>query len=673
MSDFPHIIEPLTIKSMTLRNRICSTGHMAGWMHHNGWPNDDCRAYFEERAKGGIALVTLGATAVREGDHPAYFQNLDDRFIESYRKLTTAVHRHGAKFIAQFCPRGAQVRHDDFCESVPSVPVARQIPSVINPPIAPSAHVASWSRADLADLVACCGRAAARARAGGADGVELHAHQHHLIAQFLSPAANHRDDDYGGSLENRARLVVELLTSMRRAVGNDFVVGVRLKVAEMHPDGYDESDCIRTIEILKARQLIDYVSLTVGGRFHHTGSLYEAEAAQLDRVAKVRDAIGLPVMHAGGIVTPQVAESALAAGQVDVVGITKGHFADPHFVNKLRDGRLDDIRLCIRCQFCCDGGEGTVGCIYNPVTGREKGWATPMPAPHRRRVVVVGAGPAGMEAALAAADRGHEVILLEKADRAGGQVRLAGAAPLRGAFGQIAAFYQNQADSGRFEVRFGVEATVDNVLVLSPDVVVIATGSTPVRPRVPGRDADKVFTVHDALSGKVDAFTNVLIVDRNGHAPAFVAADHLSRAGAKVTFLAAGERGCQPRRRRRTNALPETVRTGRVVSCRTRRGSFRPRQRRAESPVQRSADHGRPSRRTGRGRRPDAGQRAGRRIERDGRGTARRGRRQRGAFHLRSHRGRRASGATCLRGKPNPPSTQGGAGGVAGRWSRIEP
>ena len=312
---------------------------MAQWMHHNDVPNDECRAYFEERAKGGIALVTLGATSVREGDHPAYFQNLDDRFIASYRKLTRAVHRHGAKFIAQFCPRGAQIYAREFCETMPAAPAAREIAGVINPPMLASEHVASWSVEDLQDLVACCGRAAWRARAGGADGVELHAHQHHLLSMFLSPVCNHRDDAYGGSFENRARLLVDALVEMRQAVGDDFVMGVRLKAHDMHPDGYDETDCVRLIELLKTKRLLDYVSLTVGGLHHHPGSLYMPEAAQLKRIAQVRQAIDLPVIHAGGIVTPEVAESALADGQLDVVGITKGHFADPHFMNKLRDGQ----------------------------------------------------------------------------------------------------------------------------------------------------------------------------------------------------------------------------------------------------------------------------------------------------------------------------------------------
>lgn len=538
MTDYPNIFSPLTIKGMTLRNRICSTGHMASWMHRNGMPNDRCRAYFEERARGGIALVTLGATSIREGDHPAYFRNIDDRFIAAYRTLTQAVHRHGAKFIAQFCPRGAQVHLSEFCEPMPSAPVARVVPGVINQPILASEHVASWSSEDLEDLAACCGRAAWRARAGGVDGVELHAHQHHLFSQFLSPACNRRDDAYGGSFNGRARLLVDALTAMRQAVGKDFVVGVRLKAHDMHPRGSDEQGCVRLIELLQSQGLIDYVSLTVGGAVHHTGSLYMQEAAELERVACVRRAIDLPVFHAGGIVTPEVAEAALADGCLDVVGITKGHFADPHFVNKLRAGRREEIRLCIRCQFCCDGGEGSVGCIYNPVTGREDDWAMPAPAPVRRRVVIVGAGPAGMEAAITASQRGHDVTVLEKSDRVGGQVNLAGAAPLRRGFSTIAAFYQRQAASGRFEVRPGVEATRDAILALDPDAVVLATGSAPVRTRIEGFDR-QALTVHEVLEGKADSCSRVLIVDRDGHAPAFVAADHLSCAGVSVTIVAA--------------------------------------------------------------------------------------------------------------------------------------
>lgn len=538
---FPHLFSPLTIKGMTVRNRICSAGHYAGWMNQNGFPNDACVAYYEERARGGIGLVTIGATAVSEGDAPAYFQNLDSRFVDSYRKLATAVHRHGTKIVAQFCPRGPNVRYWELGEPMPSPPRAASLPPSTLTVIDAASHVASWRAEDLRHLAECHGQAAARARAGGVDGVELHAHQHHLHAQFLSPLSNHRADEYGGSPKNRARLLVESLRAMRRAVGDDFVVGVRMKADELHAEGFGEADAVAIIGWLTEERLIDYVSLTAGVREAHTGAMHRPDGEYLPAAGRVRARVAVPVMFSGRITEPFLAEQALASGQVDLVAMTKAHFADPHFANKVRQGRLEDVRYCVRCQYCCDGGEDSVACIYNPVTKRERDWAELRPAPLPMRVVVVGAGPAGMEAALTAAERGHEVVVLERAARVGGQVWLAGATPTRHKLTEVARFYERQSRRGLIDLRLGVAAGRDDVLALRPDVVIVATGSRPIRVSVPGIAPERIFTVEDVLSGRADAVETALVVDRDGHAPALVAADHLGGRGARVEFLAAME------------------------------------------------------------------------------------------------------------------------------------
>src|SRR5262245_42012113 len=538
---FPNLFSPLTIKGMTLRNRICSAAHYAGWMNQNGFPNDACLAYYEERARGGIGLVTIGATTVSEGDHPAYFQNLDSRFVDSYRRLATVVQRHGAKVIAQFCPRGPNVRYWELGEPMPSPPRAASLPPSNLAVIDAASHVASWRAEALRHLVECHGRAAARARQGGVDGVELHAHQHHLHAQFLSPLSNRRDDEYGGSPENRARLLVESLRSMRRAVGDDFVVGVRMKADELHEGGFDEDGAVAIIGRLTEERLIDYVSLTVGVREAHTGAMHRPDGEYLPSAGRVRARVAVPVMFSGRITEPFLAERALASGQVDLVALTKAHFADPHFANKVRQGRLGDVRYCVRCQYCCEGGEESVACIYNPVAKRERDWAELLPGPLPKRVVVVGAGPAGMEAALTAAQRGHEVVVLERSARVGGQVWLAGATPTRQRMAEVARFYQRQAGKGLIDLRLGVTAGREQVLALRPDAVVVATGSRPVRASVPGLAPERLFTVEDVLNGRADGARTALVVDRDGHAPALVAADHLSGRGARVELVAAME------------------------------------------------------------------------------------------------------------------------------------
>ena len=249
------------------------------------------------------------------------------------------------------------------------MPRAEQLASVPDPGLSLEWHVSSYSTEDLTDMSACAGRAAGRVKAGGVDGVELHAHEHHLYAQFMSPVANRRTDDYGGSLENRTRFLVESLREMRRTVGDDFVVGLRMWARDLNPNGWVEEDSIQTIQLLTSENLIDYVSLTAGIRWMHIGPMYRPDGEFLDSVAKIRARIDVPVIHAGRITTADMAEKAIASGQVDMVGMVKTHIADPHFPNKVREGRPDDIRPCIRCLYCFDVDGGK--CIYNPQTGRE--------------------------------------------------------------------------------------------------------------------------------------------------------------------------------------------------------------------------------------------------------------------------------------------------------------
>ncbi len=535
---FPNLFSPFTINKMTLRNRITVPPHFAGlWMSSDGAPSDAFVAYLAERAKGGAALVGVGATVVRAGDHPGYYQNLDDSFIIQYKKVADAVHRHGAKLIAQFCPRGPDIRYQEMGEPFPRPAAAGPLASVPYPGVSAEWHVSTYSAEDLRETAFCTGLAAARAKAGGADAVEIHAHEHHLHAQFLSPVVNKRSDEYGGSFDNRCRFLIDTLREMRGAVGQDFVVGLRMLARDLHPDGWVEDDSVRLIRMVTSERLIDYVSLTAGVRWMHIGPMYRPDGEFLDQVGYIREQIDLPVIHAGRLTDPHVAESAIASGKVDLVGMVKGHIADPHFANKVQSGRLDEIRYCIRCLYCFDM-EGAK-CIYNPMTGRELEWGPLKNAPSSKRVVVVGGGPAGIEAAMAAAERGHEVTVLEKRDRVGGEVWLAGAAPLRKKYLQIAEFYDKRAKTAGFDLRLGMDATAESVLELRPDVVIVASGSRVKRPDVPGAEGGGLLSVPDVLHGGADEARYVMVVDREGRAPAFVAADHLSSKGVQVEFVAA--------------------------------------------------------------------------------------------------------------------------------------
>ena len=538
-ADFPHLFSPFTIKNMTLQNRVCSTAHFAEWMaDEDGLPNAECVAYMAERARGGIGIVTTGATVTMPGAEPGYFQNLDDRFVDAYRVLAKAVHEHGAKLIAQLLHAGDQppvignapVARLGLGEYLPALPEAEGTPAAATP-----GPMRNWTARELGEIVKSFAEGAGRVQAGGADGVELHAHERYLLAQFLSPFYNRRSDSYGGHLENRARLVVETLAAIRKETGDDFVVGVRLKARDFHPEGMVEEDCIRLINLLEREGLIDYVSLTAGTDQIHHGPMYLPDGGLLPMVGEIKRAVDVPVLHAGRITDPHMAERALAEGQVDLVGMTKAHIADPHLVNKLWEGRAEEIRPCVRCLHCLK--MEPVNCIYNPLTGREREWSTPARAVTGKRVVIVGAGPAGMEAAIAAAGRGHRVAVLEKAEAIGGQILLAGAGKLRRKMLEIADFYERQARAGLFEMRTGVAAEEATVMELDPEVVVIATGSRPVRPTVHGFETEKILTVRELLERPAPVGKRVLIVDRLGGHEAFVAADVLAGTGFEVRYI----------------------------------------------------------------------------------------------------------------------------------------
>lgn len=524
---FPHLFQPFMLKHIELRNRVAISGHFAGWyVGQDGLPSDELAAYIEERAKGRVGLFVIGSNVpVPRFD---WIENTSDAIIPRYQVMADAGHRHGMKVFAQLC-------HPGFFP-LPGPPRVQHPPrAALTQPVSRGPVRFVPSLEELHELVVAHGAAARRVAEGGLDGVELHSHEMFLHAQMLSPVWNERTDGYGGSLENRMRFMLETLVAMREAVGPDFVLGLRLKAADMLPGGMEVDDYLEVLRRLDALHLVDYINLSGGDAQYHHGPMPRPEGEWLDLIRPHREATSIPIMHAGRLSTPELAEQALADGLIDIAVMTKSHIADAHFTRKVYEQRVDDIRFCTRCLQSCHGNIPKMTCVYNPVTSREREWGELQPASVKRRVLVVGAGPAGMEAALTAALRGHEVTVLERADRVGGQIWTGAGSPMRRPWARIAEFYERQARKGLFEVRLNTEATVEMVLAHEPQAVVIATGSRPVRLDIPGGPA--ALTVHEVIEGAADHARHAVIFDREGFSRPLVATDYLSVRGIEVDVV----------------------------------------------------------------------------------------------------------------------------------------
>jgi mycofactocin system FadH/OYE family oxidoreductase 2 len=517
--EFRALFTPIQVGRLTLKNRIYSSGH-AEAMAENGRPSERLRRYHEAKARGGCALTIFGGSSSVHPSSPAaawkQVANHDDSVIPGYRALADAVHQHGCLVFTQLTHLGRRAQSDPEVASALLAPsqiperVHREVPHELEPE-------------QIAELVRAFGEAARRCRDGGLDGIELSMAHNHLIDQFWSPRFNERIDEYGGSLDNRMRFGFEVLREIRGRVGSDFVVGARISGDEFTPGGLTAHDMAAIAHRLAASRLVDFLSIIGGGA--HTYSLQAAavpnmsftQAVFVPLAAAIKEAApGVAILHASRIVDPVQADEIVAAGRVDVVGMTRALIADPDLPRKAREGRLDDIRACVGANEGCIDRiyQGKpVTCVQNPATGREAELGDVQPAAKPRKVVVVGGGVAGLEAARMAALRGHRVLLLEKAPQLGGQVLLATRAAARAEYAGIVRFLAGQIRKLGVHVRLGVEATVSMVLAEHPDAVVVATGSHPYVPPVPGIDGKHVVTDRDVLAGEAKLGLNVVVID----------------------------------------------------------------------------------------------------------------------------------------------------------------
>ncbi|WP_085314833.1 NADH:flavin oxidoreductase [Derxia lacustris] len=543
---YPNLFSPFKLGHLTLRNRVCSTAHAEVYAEPGGLPGDRYIRYYEEKAKGGLALAICGGSSPVSIDSPqGWWKSVNlstDKVIDPLARLAEAMHRHGAFIMIQATHMGR--RSSWHGEHWPHL----MTPSGIREPVhrgnAKTIEVEEIRRI-IDDFVL----AARRVKAAGMDGMEVSAAHQQLIDQFWSPRTNFRTDEWGGSLENRMRFGREILEAVRAEVGRDFVVGLRMCGDEFHDDGLDHETLKEIAQAMAETGLVDYLSVVGSGADTHNTIVNCMPPMALPPepfvhlAAGIKSVIDIPLMHAQSIRDPNQAERILANGWVDLVGMTRAHIADPHMVNKIRDGREDQIKQCVGANYCIDRQYNglDVLCVQNAATSREATMPhqiKPSTGP-KRRVVVVGAGPAGLEAARVARERGHDVVLFDKNDAVGGQILLAAKAPQREQMAGIVRWFDLETKRLGVDRRLGMRATADEVLAEQPDIVVLATGGRPNLTQVPGWGAAEGLVVSswDILSGAVAPGKNALVYDSMSTHAGFGVADYLASRGSLVEMV----------------------------------------------------------------------------------------------------------------------------------------
>ncbi|ACP25804.1 putative flavoprotein oxidoreductase [Sinorhizobium fredii NGR234] len=538
MSNDP-LLQPYKLKHLTLRNRIIVTSHEPAYPE-DGMPKERYRAYTVERAKGGVALTMTAGSAAVSKDSPPVFNNLlayKDEIVPWVRQMTDAVHEEGAAIMIQLTHLGRRTRWDkgDWL-----------------PVVAPSHHREASHRAfpkkmedwDIERIIKDFADAAERMKAGGMDGVELEAYGH-LIDQFNSPLTNELDAPYGGSLENRMRFCLDVFKAMRERVGDDFILGVRYTADERLPGGTDKEVGIEISKRLRDSGLVDYLNV-IRGHIDTDAGLTDvipiqgmANSPHLDFAGEIRAATNFPTFHAAKIPDVATARHAVASGKVDMVGMTRAHMTDPHIVRKIMEKREDDIRPCVGANYCLDRiyQGGAAYCIHNAATGRELTMPHQIPkAGVSKKVVIVGAGPAGLEAARVAGERGHDVTVFEAASDPGGQVRLTAQSERRREMISIIDWRMAQCEKLGVKFQFNTWAEAETIEAENADVVIIATGGLP-HTEVLSRGNELVVSSWDIISGDVKPGTNVLIFDDAGDHAGLQAAEFIAKSGAKVEIM----------------------------------------------------------------------------------------------------------------------------------------
>jgi mycofactocin system FadH/OYE family oxidoreductase 2 len=534
------LLEKLVVGRIELPNRVVFTPHRTNFARL-GRLNDRLRSYYARRAMGGCGLIILGEVSLSPQDRPyeAMIEIFHPEAMADFQKLTQAVHDHGSRIFIQLSHHGFQS----------SGHITRQAvwgPSALAD-VTHGESAKAMEDHDIHDLVETFGRAARIAREGGFDGVQIDMGPQSLLRQYLSPLSNFRQDDYGGSIENRMRLPLQVVDAVRKGAGDDFTVGVQLCVDEQLPWGgihLDES--VEFAKLIEQSGVVDYIHASIGTYYNlHLimASMHTPAGFTLDLAQSIKQAVGLPVMAAYQIDYPTMAETAITEGNADIIGFVRPLICDPDMVSKLKAGKGAEIRRCARGNLGCVNRINTskpLACVQNPEVGKEYTFpqADAAKIVQPKNVAVIGAGPAGMAVARAAAEKGHAVTIYEKGDIAGGQVNLAGMGAGRSYITRIAHYLESELAKLEVPVVFGKAMDLESVVALKPDVVVVATGSVPQAKPYPGNyGPPEVLTVWDVLLKTHPVGEKVLFVDEIGNHSTLASAEVLAEQGKQIDLV----------------------------------------------------------------------------------------------------------------------------------------
>ncbi len=563
--EFKHLFTPLQIGSTTVKNRLMMGANSNDLWRlspdgYNRWNlyGERANAYYSERAKGGFGLIMMGQAMVHKNcgtNRPAAFLQ---EAVDAYKPITASIHKAGAKTFMQLNhnSRGRVSGTDDWDPVLATKPGASfyaggggQLTKEIE-------------LEEIQEIIDGFAISARNMQLAGYDGVEIQCGHSYLISELLTPAYNRRKDQYGGPLENRARMAFEVIDAVRKAVGDEFTVGVRLNAWWDIPDGFPNEEAVQVAKWMEESGKVNFIDVTAWDLIHSMAPMGTGFGLAVSGAAAIKKALKkTPVFVVGRIVDPVHAEQIIAEGQADVVNMVRQAMADPELPNKAREGRLNEIRTCIGGSQGCNARHTSrypITCTQNPTVGREAEWGigTLNEAPRKKKVLVAGAGPAGMEAAIVARKRGHEVILCELGSHLGGQINLILKNPRRGEFVNVIEWRKGEIDRLGIDLRLNTTVTAEMVKQIGPDAVVVATGSVPYADNIdypvhwspsnetgtgiPGADKPHVYTPWDVLHGAIDDKQHVVVYDGIGYYQASDPVEYLLQRDKKVTALSAG-------------------------------------------------------------------------------------------------------------------------------------